>query len=117
MTQPIDRLVCINGDSDSPEAQATLRRIAANLEARGVNLENDTLDWPQELELLTRLSALEVQLQVQPSRLPLIGGLVTRVKQAVHQLVLFYVRDLAAQQNAFNAHLVRLISKDDNKNH
>ncbi len=112
MTQSISlpsHLVRINGDSASPEAQQALKRIAENLAARGTDLQANEFDLTQELDVLTRLSALEVHPHVQPSHIPLIGGLVTQLKQALHQLVLFYVRDLAAQQNAFNAQVVRVL--------
>jgi hypothetical protein len=108
---PLENFIRINGTNSTPEAQLALQRIAENLRARNVNLQADDSDLAQEFAILTKLSALEVQLQMRPSHIPLIGGLVTRVKQALHQLVLFYVRDLAAQQNAFNAQLVRILSK------
>ena len=109
MNKTIQQQVRINGTSASPEAQQALQRISEDLAARGVDLQAGEFDLAQELEVLTRLSALEIQPHVQPSQLPVIGGLVTRIKQAAHQLVLFYVRNLAAQQNAFNAQVVRVI--------
>ena len=116
MTKSISHLVHINGigigDRASPEAQQALQRIAENLTARGIDLQADEkFDMTQELDILTQLSALEIKPQVQPSRIPIIGGLITRIKQALHQLVLFYVRDLAAQQNAFNAQVIRVVKK------
>jgi hypothetical protein len=110
MNKSINHLVRINGDNASPEAQQALQRIAENLAARGTDLQANEFNLAQELEVLTRLSALEVHSQVQPSRIPIIGGLVTRLKQALHQLVLFYVRDLAAQQNAFNAQTLHVLN-------
>ena len=44
--------------------------------------------------------------------MPIIGGVITGIKQALHQLVLFYMRDLTAQQNAFNAQVVRICLVD-----
>ena len=111
MTKSISHLVYINGASTSSEAQQALQRIAENLTARGTDLQADEFDMTQELDILTQLSALEITKQVQPSHIPIIGSLVTRLKQAAHQLVLFYVRDLAAQQNAFNAQLILVIKK------
>jgi hypothetical protein len=118
MTQSIPSLsdlVRINGDNASPEAQQALQHIAENLAACGTDLQVAEFDLAQELEVLTRLSALEVKAQVPASHLPIIGGLVTCLKQALHQLVLFYVRDLAAQQNAFNAQTIRVLQSLANR--
>ena len=117
MTKSISSLIRINGisvsdsASTSPEAQQALQRITENLNARNIDLQTDEFNMAQELDILTQLSALEITKQVQPSRIPIIGGLVTRLKQAAHQLVLFYVCNLAAQQNAFNAQLILVIKK------
>ena len=53
---------------------------------------------------------LQVKRFVSETNIPIIGGLVQRLRAALHQLVLFYVNQLAAQQIAVNAHLLRAIS-------
>lgn len=55
-----------------------------------------------ELERAAREESLQVDLAVLPSRLPLLGGLFTRVKQALHSLSLFYVQKLAWKQAQVN---------------
>lgn len=51
-----------------------------------------------------------VDLQVTPVSLPLIGPLIERMRSKVHQLVLFYVNQVTAQQREVNAHLLRALS-------
>lgn len=45
-----------------------------------------------------------------PTRLPFVGRLWHRVRQAAHSLVIFYVNRLAVAQVAFNAHAVRVLN-------
>lgn len=51
-----------------------------------------------------------VKLQVTPVNVPLIGGLLQRVRQMLHELVIFYVNKQAAEQIQFNTHLLRAVS-------
>lgn len=51
-----------------------------------------------------------VDLQVTPVSVPLIGPLLERLRSTVHQLVLFYVNQVTAQQREVNAHLLRALS-------
>jgi hypothetical protein len=44
-------------------------------------------------------------------RMPLLGGLWQRIRREAHNLVLFYVNILAANQAAFNNHVVRILSE------
>jgi hypothetical protein len=53
---------------------------------------------------------LLIQLHVTPIRLPLIGPLLERLRRMVHQLVLFYVNQLAAQQTEVNGHMLQALS-------
>jgi hypothetical protein len=50
-----------------------------------------------------------VKLHVTPVKIPLIGPLIERLRQAVHQLVLFYVNQLAAEQVQVNRHLLQAL--------
>jgi hypothetical protein len=45
---------------------------------------------------------INVEMMLTETRLPLFGGLVQRLRSALHGLVLFYVNRLAARQMRFN---------------
>jgi hypothetical protein len=49
-----------------------------------------------------REEALHLELDLRPAAVPLIGGLVKKLKFALHDLVLFYTRQLAQKQTAVN---------------
>lgn len=51
-----------------------------------------------------------VQMQVTPVRLPLVGPLLEALRRKVHELVLFYVNQVTAQQREVNTHLLRALS-------
>jgi len=51
-----------------------------------------------------------VKLKVTPVNVPLIGGLLQRVRQMLHELVIFYVNNQAAEQIRFNTHILRAVS-------
>jgi len=46
-----------------------------------------------------------------PSTVPLLGGVIDRLKAAVHELALNYVRRLAERQMAMNVSLVRVLNE------
>jgi len=46
-----------------------------------------------------------------PTYVPLVSGLWHRLRQAAHNLVIFYVNRLAAAQVGFNAHVVRVLNE------
>ncbi|MDA8217161.1 MAG: hypothetical protein M0Z94_06025 [Dehalococcoidales bacterium] len=50
-----------------------------------------------------------VSLQVAPTRIPLIGGPLSHLKYMLHNLIVFYVNQLAAKQVSFNAHSVNAV--------
>lgn len=56
-------------------------------------------------------SDLTIQPNVTKSSTPLIGPLIDRVRLAIHNLVLFYVNQLAAEQAAFNRLIVRAVNQ------
>jgi hypothetical protein len=58
--------------------------------------------YPVELENARSPEALSVEANVRPITVPLLGGLLTRVRNALHNLPLFYVRRLAEKQAAIN---------------
>lgn len=53
---------------------------------------------------------LQQRQQVVPSSLPLVGGLIDRLRGMVHAVVLFYVNRMAADQIAINRHLLEAVS-------
>jgi len=57
---------------------------------------------PIEINKFLRPDLLRLDLEVRPSRLPVIGKLVQFIKIALHNLVLFYVNRLGAQQARIN---------------
>ena len=53
---------------------------------------------------------IDVQIYLSPTPIPLIGPLLQRLRQMVHEVVVFYVNGLAAQQMEINKHLLRTVS-------
>lgn len=59
--------------------------------------------WSDEaIDLAMKSNALTIKMDVRPSTTPLIGGLLRRVRTALHDLTLFYVRQLAQKQTGIN---------------
>jgi hypothetical protein len=59
--------------------------------------------WSDEtIDLAMKSNALAIKMDVRPSTTPLIGGLIRRVRTALHNLTLFYVRQLAQKQTGIN---------------
>lgn len=52
-----------------------------------------------------------VSAQPQPTRVPLLGRVLARLKGELHDLIVFYVNSLAAKQTSFNAHSVRATAR------
>lgn len=53
---------------------------------------------------------IEVRLYVTKTKVPLIGPLLDKVRYKIHELVLFYVNQLAAEQMAFNEQILHAVS-------
>lgn len=51
-----------------------------------------------------------VDLLVTPVTLPLVGPLLEALRRKIHELVLFYVNQVTAQQREVNAHLLQALS-------
>lgn len=62
-----------------------------------------------ELERVAREESLQVDVVMTPSRIPVLGGLLTHIKRAFHSLVLFYVQRLAWKQTQINRLQVQAI--------
>jgi hypothetical protein len=65
--------------------------------------DEDPYGWPPaEVEQSMSVAALQVELAVRPARVPLLGRLLTRLRNALHSLALFYIHQLAGRQAAVN---------------
>lgn len=67
------------------------------------SLDQGVFGWSDEkIDLAMRPNALTIKMDVRPSTTPLIGGLIRRVRTALHDLTLFYVHQLAQKQTGIN---------------
>lgn len=57
---------------------------------------------PGSAQRAIEIEKLDVEAHIRPVRLPLIGGLLTRLRATLHTLPVFYVRQLAEQQIEVN---------------
>ncbi len=64
--------------------------------------ESTPTPLPADVRRAMRSEALQIEMDVQPVTIPLIGGLLRRLRFMVHDLVLFYLRRLAGKQAAVN---------------
>ena len=53
---------------------------------------------------------IEVQLDIVPTNVPVIGGILQTVRRKLHELVIFYVNQTAVKQINVNHHLVRAVN-------
>ena len=53
---------------------------------------------------------IDVKLYVTKSNIPLLGPLLDKLRYKAHELVLFYVNQMATEQMAFNEHVLRAVS-------
>ena len=53
---------------------------------------------------------MHIYLDVTPSNIPLLGPLLDRFRQALHQVVLFYVHKVVERQAGVNRHLLKALS-------
>lgn len=67
-------------------------------------LSSQMLPWsfPEDVKSVMGVDALQVDLEVRVPKIPLIGGLLRRFRLATHNLVLFYVQQLASKQQTVN---------------
>jgi len=115
---------------DDIDAEAIMQQIRARLRARRAEARARGLDFEAYAEGLYPLKAdavlsrdlyeavrrlelsydnVSVDLALTETRLPLIKGLVQRVRGALHALVLFYVNRLAARQVRINEQTTRAL--------
>lgn len=120
----------LNVAGDDINAEAIMQQIRARLRARRAEAKARGLDFKAYAEGLYPLKAdavlsrdlyeavrrlelsygnVSVDLALTETRLPLIKGLVQRVRGALHALVLFYVNRLAARQVRINEQTTRAL--------
>ena len=120
-------------DLEAPDldAEAIMREIRARIRARRAEAKARGLDfeayadglYPVPPDALFSRDLYEavryvglgwdkvgVEMALTESRVPLIGGLVQRLRAAFHELVLFYVSRLAARQVRFNEQTARALT-------
>jgi hypothetical protein len=116
------------GDID---AEAIMQEIRARLRARRAEAKGQGLDFEayadglyplppdaplsrEVYEAVRRLGVgygkVSVEMALTQTRLPVIGGLVQRLRAALHALVLFYVNRLAARQIQVNEQVARALA-------
>jgi hypothetical protein len=115
----------LNVDAIMAEIRAALMKRKAEAEARGVDFDDlalgryllpDNNRFPIELrESLQQASLLsdstQVSLFVTPTSTPVIGGLIQRVRMALHQAIIFYVNMSAQRQIAFNVEASKSLNR------
>jgi hypothetical protein len=118
-------------EGDNIDAEAIMQQIRARIRARRAEAKARGLDFEAYADGLYPLSPdatlsrdlheavrrlglgydkVSVELALTETRLPLIGGLVQRVRAAFHALVLFYVNRLAARQIQVNEQATRALT-------
>lgn len=63
------------------------------------------------VDTTSKVERLHVEASIRPVRLPLIGGLLTRLRAALHTLPVFYVHQLAEQQVEVNRALGESVAR------
>ncbi len=120
-------------DLEAPDldAEAIMREIRARIRARRAEAKARGLDFEAYADGLYPLppdalfsrdlyeavryvglgwDKVGVEMALTESRLPLVGGLVQRLRAALHELVLFYVNRLAARQIRVNEQTARALT-------
>lgn len=113
------------------DTEAIMQEIRAHVRARRAEAKARGLDWEayadglyplppdavlsRDLHEAVRHVGLDydkipVEMALIGTRLPLVGGMVQRLRSALHELVLFYVNRLAARQVRFNEQTARALA-------
>lgn len=87
--------------AESPDGKAIVKLV-------GKHLPPDFYEHLYHAGLM--YNQIDVQIYLSPTPIPLIGPLLQRLRQMVHEVVVFYVNGLAAQQMEINKHLLRTVS-------
>jgi hypothetical protein len=118
-------------DAPDLDVEAIMQEIRARIRARRAEARARGLDFEAYADGLYPLPAdaclsrdlheavrhvalgydkINVEMALSENRLPLVGGLVQRLRAALHELVLFYVNRLAARQVRFNEQTARALT-------
>lgn len=128
MTESNDLAGIIEIRAPEIDAEAIMRQIRENIRRRRETAQAQGLDfdalaqgaWGEGegrfaavYQQLRRLNALydriTVKQYISPRRVPLIGGLIQRVRAALHDLVIYYVNTSGSKQILFNETSVHLL--------
>jgi len=111
----------IDAEAIMRQIRETIRKQRIQAEAQGADYEaliegictsQATARFDRSLyDALQRMSVSYDKIGVGPlltgSSIPIVAPLVRRIRMALHQLVIYYVNELAGQQVRFNEHVVR----------
>jgi hypothetical protein len=121
----------MNVEGDGLDTEAIMQEIRSRIRDRRAKARAQGLDWEayadglyplppdailsRELYEAVRSAGLgydkvTVDMLLTENRLPLVGGVVQRVRRALHELVLFYVDRMAARQIRFNEQTARALA-------
>ncbi len=114
----------IDAEAVMRQIREAIRKRRAQAEAQGVDYESfveglytsqDSARFDGQVYYDLRRMSLSynkigVGLSLTANRLPIIGGMMQRVRAALHHLVLYYVNMMAGQQVAFNEYALRALS-------
>lgn len=113
------------------DSEAIMRKIRTKIRERRAEAESKGLDYEAFVEGLyasqvstrfdhdlyydlRRMSVgynkIGVGLSLTESRVPILGPIIQRVRRALHQLVIYYVNQLAGQQARFNEYTMRAMT-------
>lgn len=117
-------------EGDDIDTEAIMQEIRARIRARRAEAKARGLDWEAYADglyprppdaILSRdlheairhlglgYDKIPVEMALTETRLPLVGGLLHRVRASLHELVLFYVNRLAARQVRWNEQVARAL--------
>jgi len=110
MSQSISRAARAGDSATEKDSSAS-----GVVEEQAYNEVDGNPDWqaPPEVEDAMRPEALQGEMDVRPVNIPVVGGLLQRLRVAMHRLVWFYVDRLAGKQvlvnQAYGDWILRLI--------
>jgi hypothetical protein len=81
---------------------------ASRIRLSGNRLPADFFEQLYQLEMSH--DQLRVRAHVLPSTAPLVGPLITRLKQELHRLVIYYINQLAEKQQQVNQQTLRALT-------
>ena len=131
MTQKDDYQGVVEFRDSDIDSEAIMRRIRQKIRERRADAESRGLDYEAFVEGLyaTQVSArfdhdlyydlrrmsvgynkIGVGLSLTESRIPILGPIIQRIRRALHQLVIYYVNQLAGQQARFNEYAMRALT-------